>query len=490
MSVRVRFAPSPTGYLHIGGLRTALYCYLYAKKMGGEYILRIEDTDQGRKVDDAVEKLIRVMVNMDLLHDEGPFLTEDNKIYQKGDCGPYIQSQKIDRYKEIAKELIDKGNAYYCFCSAQRLEFIREEQKKNNQTHKYDGLCRNIDKEEAEKRIENNEPYVIRLKLPENTIIKFKDHVRGEVSFNTNDLDDQVLIKQDGFPTYHMAVVVDDNDMKVTHVLRGEEWLSSTPKHVFLYEALGYEKPEYIHLPLILNSQKKKLSKRHDDVAVEDFLKKGYLKEALINYVSLVGWSPSSNKEIMTKDEIIEEFSLERLNNSSAVFDVEKLTWMNSIWIQNYDDEKLLQLVKPYLYEEKIIDKSVDTDIEWLLLLIKSLKQRARTLKEFAEKSHIFVENEFEIEESAVEELKLETAKIVLEKFLDELLKVDKLTEENSKVILKNVQINSSVKGKLLFMPIRAALAGSLHGVDMANLLTLIGKENCIERVKKVLNNM
>lgn len=488
MSVRVRFAPSPTGYLHIGGLRTALYCYLYAKNQEGQYLLRIEDTDQTRKVDDAVERLIKVMLEMGITHDEGPFLTQDGKIYQKGDCQPYIQSQKLKRYQEVAEELVEKGYAYHCFCSKDRLQKVREEQKNSGLTPKYDGLCRNIDLEEARARIARGDKYVIRLKLPENRDLTFHDHVRGDVTFNTVDLDDQVLIKDDGFPTYHMAVVVDDHDMGITHVMRGEEWLSSTPKHVYLYEALGWEAPEYVHLPLILNSQKKKLSKRHDDVAVEDFLKKGFLKEALINYVALVGWSPADGAEIMSLEEIVEKFSLDRLASSSAVFDIPKLKWLNSQYLMNTDTEKLYELCRDYLIESGVADeREYESKKEWIFHVIESLKSRSETLLELAQKAKLYVDEDFEMEADTVDVMREETANTVLVALRNYVETLPVLDMENSKDILKEVQKQTGIKGKSLFMPVRAALSGSLHGVDMVYLLGLLGKERVISRLERAI---
>ena len=271
MSVRVRFAPSPTGFVHIGSLRTALYNFLYARKMQGNYVLRVEDTDRTRLVEGAVEGMLSAMNWAGVNHDEGVMLSDDNKVVQNGDCGPYIQSERLDIYKEHIKTLIDKGDAYYCFCSRSRLDRIREQQKNEGLDPKYDGHCRELSQEEIQDKLDKGEDYVIRMKLPENKSITFNDIVRGKVSIHTSDMDDQVLIKADGFPTYHFAVVVDDHMMDITHVIRGEEWLTSTPKHVLLYQMFGWKAPTFVHLPNILNADRKKLSKRQGDVAVEDF---------------------------------------------------------------------------------------------------------------------------------------------------------------------------------------------------------------------------
>ena len=311
--IRDRFAPSPTGNVHVGSLRTALYNYLFAKKNNGQFLLRLEDTDRTRYEEGAVENLLDALMVTGVVPDEGLF-EEDGKIIQKGDCGPYIQSERLDIYKKYIDQLLENGQAYYCFCTKERLDEVREKQKAAGETPRYDGHCRNLPREEVEARVAAGEPCVIRLKLPEDHVVAFDDAVRGRIEINTNDLDDQVLIKTDGFPTYHFAVVVDDHLMGITHVIRGEEWLPSTPKHVYLYECFGWEQPQYVHLSNILNDDHKKLSKRQGDVSVGDFLKKGYLPEALINFLALLGWSPENEQEIFSMDELIEAFDLSRIN--------------------------------------------------------------------------------------------------------------------------------------------------------------------------------
>ena len=369
MSVKVRFAPSPTGFVHIGSLRTALYNYLFAKRMGGEYLLRVEDTDQTRLVEGAIENMLQAMRWAGVNHTEGVMLDENGNIVQKGENGPYIQSERLDIYKKYIQELLDNGKAYYCFCTKERLDEVREKQKEAGETPRYDGHCRDLTEEEVQAKIAAGKPYVIRLRLPENHVIKFNDLVRGETEFNTNDLDDQVLIKTDGFPTYHFAVVVDDHLMEITHVIRGEEWLSSTPKHVYLYEAFGWEPTTFVHLPNILNKEKKKLSKRHGDVAVEDFKKKGYLPEGLVNYVALVGWSPEDNQEIFSMEELENAFSIDRVSKSGGVFDTEKLNWVNQHYVKDADDSYLTDLAIPFLVEAGFITEE-EAETKWFLSLL------------------------------------------------------------------------------------------------------------------------
>lgn len=487
--VRVRFAPSPTGYLHIGGLRTSLYDYIFAKQRGGDYILRIEDTDRTRLVEDATKSLVDVLNKLGVKHDEGPQYDSQGILYQVGEYGPYIQSKNLEQYEKIAKKLVETGDAYPCFCSKERLDMIREEKKKNGQTPKYDGFCRNISPEESQKRMEKGEPYVIRLKLPENTDISFKDHIRGDVSFNTEDLDDQVLIKQDGFPTYHLAVVVDDHNMEISHVIRGEEWLSSTPKHISLYEALGWEKPEYIHLPLILNEQKKKLSKRHDDVSVEGFLEEGFLPEAIINYVSMLGWSPGEENEIMTMEELIERFDFSRLSHSGAVFSIEKMKWVNAQHIRKLDIDDLTNRALPYLLETGLItENDIKNRFDWVRLIISALSERVETLKEFGEKAEVFFGEEVIMENSDSEEqLRDPAAREVIEALIVEVNSLDEINAENAKTPFKAVQKKTGHKGKALFMTSRVALSGQTHGVDIGDLMVILGKELILKRLESAL---
>lgn len=489
--VRVRFAPSPTGYLHIGGLRTALYDYLFAKNQGGKYILRIEDTDQSRYVDDAIENLIDSLEWSGVVHDEGVFI-EDGKVVQRGEYGPYIQSERLDIYKKYIDQLLENDKAYYCFCGKDRLEKIREEQKSENLTIGYDGHCREVSKEEVEKRVANGEEYVVRLRLPENEDIVFEDIVRGKISINTSDIDDQVLLKADGFPTYHMAVVVDDYLMKITHVIRGEEWLTSAPKHVYLYEAFGWDAPEFVHLPTVLNKEKKKLSKRQGDVSVEDFKSKGYLPEALVNYLALVGWSPDSNEEFFTMDELIDQFSLKRVSKTGGVFDKDKLDWVNEHYLREADLGRITELAIPYLIESEYITKDdVENNYDWVKTLVSIVKDRLTTVSEITEQVKYIFDNEVEMEdEKALEILKGESVPELLGAFKEELEKIDAVDEDFSKGIMKMIQKSTGIKGKNLFMPSRVALTGQQHGPDIDKIILVLGKNNIIKRIDYILNNV
>lgn len=486
--VRVRFAPSPTGYVHIGGLRTALYNYLFARNQGGKFVLRIEDTDRTRFVEGALENLIKVLDWAGLDYDEGVFL-EDGKLVEKGDFGPYIQSDRVKNgiYKKYIDQLIEEGKAYYCFCSQERLDNLRNQQKADGLMPKYDGLCRGVSLEEAKKRVQAGEPHVVRLKLSANLDIEFNDLIKGKLSINTNDMDDQVLIKSDGFPTYHFAVVVDDHLMGITHIIRGDEWVSSTPKHVYLYEAFGWEKPTFVHLPTVLGQDKKKLSKRNADVSVADFLQKGYLKDALINYIALVGWSPESNQEILSHDELIEQFSIDRVSKSGGIFDVKKLDWVNSHYIKELTDEELAEKIKPYLLEEGLIDDSYEQ--EKLINLAATFKTSLNKFSEITQEvSFIFEDYKSETYyENVKEHLQSEDSKKVLEK-IKEILSSENLDQELANTLMKKVQKATGVKGKNLYMPARAAISGQEHGPEMLHLFMVLGKDAIIERIDYVLD--
>lgn len=338
--IRTRFAPSPTGYLHVGGLRTALYCYLFARKNKGQLVLRIEDTDQKRQVEGAEKNLIKTLAWSGIEFDEGPHVA--------GPYAPYRQSERTEIYRFHAHELIEKGKAYRCFCSEDRLEALRKQQEASKMPTGYDGYCRNLTKEELESNLKKGIPHVIRLKVPKDQFIVFSDLVRGKVKVASHTIDDQVLLKSDGFPTYHLANVVDDHLMKITHVIRGEEWLPSTPKHILLYQAFDWDMPEFAHLPLILNPDRSKLSKRQGDVAVEDYMKKGYEKEEIINFIAFLGWNPGGTREIFSLPELVETFDLLKVQKGGAIFNGEKLKWFRGVWrerrLKEFAEQQYLEI--------------------------------------------------------------------------------------------------------------------------------------------------
>ncbi|CDZ75328.1 Glutamate-tRNA ligase [Peptoniphilus sp. ING2-D1G] len=488
--VRVRFAPSPTGFLHIGGLRTALYNYLFSKKNGGKFILRIEDTDRTRFVEGAIENLIDSLNWAGIVHDEGVFV-EDGKIVQRGDFGPYIQSERLDIYRKYVDELIEKDKAYYCFCSRERLDNLREEQRIKGQVPKYDGFCRGISKEEAKKRIEAGEEHVVRLKLPRNEDIEFHDAVRGRVVINSDEMDDQVLMKSDGFPTYHLAVVVDDHLMGITHVVRGEEWLPSTPKHVYLYQAFGWEAPEFVHLPTVLNKDRKKLSKRQGDVSVEDFREKGYLPEGMINYLALVGWSPEDGEEILSLNEMIDKFSFERVGKSGGIFDIEKLNWVNAHYIKKYTTEKIAELSVDSMVKSGLMaEEQIRSDWDRYVYMMETVKDSLNTVNEVPEKVDFLFGDLKITEEDALEQVKSENMKALIEAFEGELNQVDEVDEEFAKTVMKKIQKQTGVKGKGLYMPVRAAITGNVHGPELSNIIVILGKKNLLKRFESVKSYM
>lgn len=368
MALRTRFAPSPTGYMHIGNLRTALYAYLVAKKdPNGVFILRIEDTDQGRLVEGATDIIYDTLKACGLNHDEGPDVG--------GDYGSYIQSERVKSglYLKYAKELIKLGGAHYCFCDEEMINAQRELQEARGESFKYDDPCKNLSIEECEKRIANGEPYVIRQTIPETGTTSFDDEVFGKITVENETLDEQILIKSDGFPTYNFANVIDDHLMGITDVVRGMEYLSSSPKYNLIYNAFGWDIPRYIHCPPVMKDEHSKLSKRNGDASFQDLVKKGYLPEAILNYIALLGWSPSEDREIFTLDELVQAFDVKHIGTSGAIFDPEKLKWMNGVWLRNMDLDSYYALVKPY------IDEAVKGDFD-KKAIAKVVQQRADTL--------------------------------------------------------------------------------------------------------------
>ena len=485
--VRVRFAPSPTGYLHIGGLRTLLYNYLFAKNNGGDLLLRIEDTDQDRLVEGAIENLVDAIDWSGIVYDEGVYKDENNDLYQSGDKGPYIQSERLDIYQKYVDELLDSGHAYHCFCTRERLDELREKQRIEGHVPKYDGLCRGISREEAQERIANGEEHVVRLKMPKDTDLSFDDLVFGKISFNSDDQDDQVLLKSDGFPTYHMAVVVDDHLMEISHIVRGEEWISSTPKHVWLYEVLGWEAPVFAHLPSVLNKERKKLSKREGDVAVEDFRASGYLPEGIVNYIALVGWGPSTNQEILSMDELIEDFSFDRVSRSGGVFDTKKLDWVNSHYMKKLSTEKLYNLSKPFIVESGITtEEFMEQNKDWMYFLLETIQDSVDNLAQVpAALEFAFKGYPEELTEGALEILQGEEASILITAMEDLLSEIDTIDRDNAQSFMNEIQTRTGLKGRNLFMPSRVAMTGVQSGPELPNIIYLLGKEKLQENLNK-----
>ncbi len=479
MKTRTRFAPSPTGYLHIGGLRTALFNYLLAKKDKGNFILRIEDTDRGRIVEGAVNNLINTLNIIGINPDEGVLEKEE-----KGEYKPYTQSDNKEEYHKKALELIENNKAYYCFCSAERLAEVRKRQQERKEVPQYDRYCRDLKEEEIKKKLENKENYVIRFKIPDNEVIECSDLIHGNIKVKSTDLDDFVILKSDQYPTYHLAVVVDDQRMKISHVIRGEEWISSLPKHILLYQAFNYNLPFFAHLPLLLNKDKSKLSKRQGDIAVEDFIKKGYLPQALINYIALLGWNPGDEREMFSLEELIKEFSLEKVNKSGAIFDINKLNWFNAEYIKKIVAEKgteynnLLNIAKEYIPERtEDVLKLFSTRINYLEE-VQELSSFLFNLPEYDKELLIFKKSD---KEKTLQGLEL---------VLKELENNDNWSEEELNIKLKELTTNNNLTPGDTFWPLRVALSGLDKSPSPVEILEFLKKEESLKRIKLALDKL
>ena len=472
MKVRTRFAPSPTGYMHIGNLRTAIFEYLLARKYNGDFILRIEDTDQARKVDGAIEFIYKTLELCGFKIDEGPM--------NEGSVGPYIQSERKEIYKKYALELVEMGKAYYCFCTEDELEEMRKKAEMRKRPFHYDGRCSRLSKEKIKENLANNVPYVIRQKMPKTGVTEVDDIVYGKVKIDNSILDDQILLKSDGFPTYNFANVIDDHLMEITHVIRGKEYLDQTAKYNLLYEAFGWEKPIYAHVAMVLGEDGNKLSKRNGDASFMDLYNVGYLPDAIVNYLCLLGWSPSINQEVFTLDELIKNFDENRISKSSSQYDIMKLRWFNAQYIKKMPDDEYLEWVKQY-FKRDVSNKSVDW-INKLLLIYKNHLNYGEEINELTE--HFFIDK-IELNTEAKEFMDSDPIiDDVIKSFRDEVLNINEWNIENINNAINNVKNNLGVKGKLLYMPIRIKASGFMHGPELADTLYLIGKDVIVERLK------
>ncbi len=478
--VRVRFAPSPTGYLHVGGLRTALYNYLFARKSKGTFVLRIEDTDRTRYVEGAVESLISTLRWAGIDYDEGPV--------KGGAYGPYIQSERLSIYKNHVDLLLKSNNAYRCFCTPQRLEAMRKDQERNKVASKYDRTCLHLTPEEINQKLDAGIPFVVRMKIPESCTISFDDIIRGHVEFMSVQLDDQVLMKSDGYPTYHLAYVVDDHLMGITHVIRGEEWLSSTPKHILLYQYFGWEIPIFAHLPLLLNPDKSKLSKRQGDVAVEDYIKKGYLREALVNFIAFLGWNPGDEREIFSLDELIQEFSLERVGKSGAVFNVEKLDWLNFQHLRKKSDTEVLAMLKEFLTRSAFSSRHFED--EYLLSVIGVMRERITFIKDFIEKSPYFFRPPEKFDPDVVKKRWKEETPSHLKVLMNEFSLLIKPRKEDYEAALHRAAETLKIKHADLIHPLRLAVSGMGAGPGVYDILVILDKDETIRRVKSAIEQI
>ena len=474
MKVRTRFAPSPTGFMHLGGLRTALYAYLYAKHNNGDFILRIEDTDQGRYVEGATELIYSSLKESGMIYDEGPDVG--------GNYGPYIQSERKQIYLDYAKKLIELGGAYYCFCTKERLETLTDK----NGNRKYDKHCLKLSKEEVERRIASGEPYVIRQNIPTEGISSYNDLIYGTIEVDYNELEDNILIKSDGMPTYNFANVIDDHLMGISHVIRGTEYLSSTPKYNLMYDAFGWERPVYIHLPPIMKDATRKLSKRYGDANFDDFVKKGYVEEAIINYVALLGWCPKNNLEKMTMAEMVENFDLTGISKSQSIFDEVKCRWLNGEYLKAMSDEEFVTRATPFLS-----DDLKKFDVNKLCRLVKS---RVEILSEVNDKLSLFTTftaPETALYENNKQKSSVELAKKVIPLLIEKIPTITNFVNDEIFATLSGLATELELKSKTLFYIMRIAITGlEVTPGGATEIAEILGKNECIARLNASLQKI
>ncbi|ACL68856.1 glutamate--tRNA ligase [Halothermothrix orenii] len=485
-SIRLRFPPSPTGRIHIGNIRTALFNWLWARKQGGTLVLRIEDTDRERSATEFEEIIIRELQWLGLDVDEG--------VNKGGDYGPYRQSERLDIYKKYANKLLEEDKAYYCYCTPEELEQMRKEARARGEMPRYNGRCRHLTDEERKKLESEGRKPVIRFKLPdEEQEIIVNDQIKGKVSFQTSVLDDFIIFKSDGMPTYNFAVVIDDALMKITDVIRGEDHLSNTPKQLLLYEALGFEPPRFAHLPLILNKDREKLKKRSNDDAVYigEYRRKGYLPEALFNYLALLGWAPRDGQELLSREELIRRFELKDVNKSGAVFDIDKLNWLNGKYIRNADIKRIVDLSIPYLKEAGLITGEVDASLyRWLVKVIDVARTGVDYLKQIPEETSLFFKKnvEFEDKSKAIEEFSQDGVTEVFTTLVNKLKQLETLTPEAIDGIFKEMKKELPVSPRTIYHPVRLALTGLNSGPEIKNVIYILGINEVEKRLNEALN--
>jgi len=479
--VRVRYAPSPTGYPHVGNIRTALFNWLFARHYGGSFIVRIEDTDVTRRVEGAVEAILDGLKWLGMDWDEGPEVG--------GEYGPYFQSQRLGLYHEAAQRLISQGDAYYCYCSPQRLEEMRAEQVRRKQPPGYDRRCRDLSPEERRKKEAEGITPVVRFKTPLEGQTGFEDLIRGEVVFGNDTIDDFVLLKSDGYPTYHLANVVDDHLMKITHVLRAEEWLSSTPRHLLLYDRLGFEPPRFAHLPMILGPDRSKLSKRHGAVSITEYREKGYLPEAVVNFLALLGWSLDDKTELLSRQQLVNNFSLERVSRTAAVFNREKLDWMNGVYIRSLSLEDFTRRALPFLDRDLPAEVKRPLSADYIRQIMPLVQERARTLAEIAELTQFFFVDELDYDASLLtgKNMTRQSALRALEVSWQRLMQLDVFDAERLEAVLRPLAVELGLKTGQLFGTLRVAVTGRTAAPPLFQTMAVLGKERCLRRIEAAL---
>jgi len=481
--VRVRYAPSPTGHLHIGNARTALFNYLYARNQKGKFIIRIEDTDKKRNIEGGEESQLKYLKWLGIDWDESTDVG--------GEYGPYRQSERTDIYKKYYEELLELGLAYKCYCTEEEIEQERQEQMEKGEMPRYSGKCRHLTEQQREQLESEGRKPSIRFIVPEGKVYRFNDMVKGDISFESDGIGDYVIVKKDGTPTYNFAVAIDDHLMKISHVLRGEDHISNTPKQMMIYEAFGWDIPVFGHMTLIVNESRKKLSKRDESIIqfIEQYEELGYLPEALFNFIGLLGWSPSGEEEIFSKETFIEIFDANRLSKSPAVFDTQKLAWMNNQYIKTLAEDKLVEISLPHLVRAgKVSPTLTEDERQWAQELIVLHQEKMSYGAEIVELTELFFKEHIQYDDEAQAVLDEEQVPEVLAAFVNELKALELFTAEEIKAAMKAVQKATGQKGKKLFMPIRVATTGQTHGPDLPKAIHLLGKEKIVSRIEKVLN--
>lgn len=478
MSVRVRYAPSPTGNPHIGNIRTAMFNWLFARRNGGQFVVRVEDTDQGRITEGAVEHILDGLEWLGIDWDEGPRVG--------GPYGPYFQSERLERYHDAADQLIASGNAYRCYCSPERVAELRKEQARNKERQGYDSHCRYLSEDERGAKEAEGAPSVLRFAMPQEGITSVEDAIRGHVEWQNDLTDDFVLVKTDGFPTYHMAVVVDDHAMEISHVLRAEEWLPSTPRHVQLFRALGLDMPTFGHLPMILGSDRAKLSKRHGATSLMEYRDDGFLPEALINFMALLGWSLDGETEVMTTETIRDNFTLERVGKPAAIFDLDKLQWMNGVYIRQAEQDQLADRILPFL-EQEYADRLLPIDTDYLRRIVPLVQERLKTLSEAPEMLSYFFEDTLEFDPNALIQrgMDSDSTQAAIMRAHADLAAVpgEEFNHENLENILRSAGAELELSGRQFFGALRTAITGRTATPPLFEMMEVMGRDRVLQRL-------
>ena len=478
-NIRVRFAPSPTGFLHIGGARTALFNWLYARHYGGTFILRIEDTDKLRSTPEAVNAILDGLNWLGLDWDEGPG--------KGGDFGPYFQMQRLPFYQKYTDQLLAEGKAYPCYCTSEELEARRKKRLAEGGQAAYDRRCLNLSDEERKQFQQEGRKPAIRLKMPESQIV-VNDLIKGKMDFDSRLLSDFVIVKSDGIPTYNFAVVIDDILMKISLIMRGDDHISNTPKQIVIYQALGESLPDFAHIPMIMGPDNTRLSKRHGATSVIEYKRMGFLPEAVVNYIAHLGWSSGTNQELFTTEDLIKGFTLEKISNHSAIFDMEKLNWFNSEYLKVLPEETYANMLLPYLQEAHLMDSPVsDEQFQWLKKVISLMKSRVRNFRQFLEYADYFFTDNFEMDDDAVKVLEQAGVVMTLEHLVSHLGQVDQWTEENIEQTVRDIASDMDLKGKQIIHPTRVSISGKKVGPSLFALMEVLGKERNIQRINKII---